>query len=1100
MRRILFIFLAVLPFHLAAQWYPVTVPTTQGLQNIVFTDAMHGFIPVGDGTVLKSTDGGLNWYSYTTATTDVLADICFPTFSTGYICGNTGVVLKTTDAGNSWVLLPPPTASVLRGVYFGSVDTGFVCGQGQHIFRTTNGGTSWTQQTTGAYWLRQFSFPTPQTGFCAGDGLTIYKTTNGGVSWSQITGGGGTNLNDIQFLTVDTGYVCGLTGYAAKSTDGGATWQVLPTGTTTNFEGLFFFNTQKGYCVGSNGLIMKTTDGGATWITEVSGTTNLLRRITFISPVKGFTSGASGTLLTQGPCLDDPGPVTGPDTVCQGESDLVYAVDTVLGATGYTWSLPPGAYITAGANTHIITVTYSTSSLSGNVSVIAHNSYCTTQSSPLLAVTVNPLPGPTGAISGPITVCAGDQNVGYSVAPVTFGTGYSWTVPPGATFTGNGNTFITVDYPAGAVSGFIVVRGTNSCGQGDSSFIPVTVNNAVTPVLTGPDTVCQNGAATFSTQPGMTGYTWTYSPGTTILSGGTSTENQVTVSWGTPGGGWVNVNFTNPAGCSVVQPTLQNVVVIPTATPSVTISASDDTVCAGTMVTFTAFPVNPGMVPHYQWKVNGADAGSNSLVYSYVPANGDGVSFLLTSSVSCPSVNPVASNMLTETVNPNLPVSVTVTASLNPVCSGSMVTFTAMPVNGGSLPAFLWKVNGVAVPSAGSTFSYIPSNGDIVTCTLTSSEACTLNSSATSSPVTMTVDTNLPVSISIGASVNPVCLGLPVTFTASTVNGGSVPLYQWIVNGSGAGPNGPVYTYSPASGDAVWCILTSNSPCTLNNPATSNIVAMATKPVPVVTFSPCFDTITTTTAKPIKLKGGIPAGGTYSGPGVNPATGIWNPASAGTGVKQLVYTYTNAFLCTDVRYSMIDVRSPAAFACGNNLTDIRDNQSYQTVQIGSQCWMAVNLNYGTLIPSNTHQRDNCIPEKYCYNDLSTNCGVQSYYQWDELMRFDNTPGVQGLCPPGWHVPDEPEWNTLFLYFNGAAFAASPLLASGFSGFNAGVSGSRFHAMEWDYPGFAGHYWTSLANGPYKAWSHALNNIPDDHSVSSYPAARSDAYAVRCLKD
>ena len=54
---------------------------------------------------------------------------------------------------------------------------------------------------------------------------------------------------------------------------------------------------------------------------------------------------------------------------------------------------------------------------------------------------------------------------------------------------------------------------------------------------------------------------------------------------------------------------------------------------------------------------------------------------------------------------------------------------------------------------------------------------------------------------------------------------------------------------------------------------------------PVVTFSSCFDTITTLNAKPIRLKGGIPLGGTYSGPGVDPVTGVFTPLTAGTGTK-----------------------------------------------------------------------------------------------------------------------------------------------------------------------------------------------------------------------
>jgi len=266
--------------------------------------------------------------------------------------------------------------------------------------------------------------------------------------------------------------------------------------------------------------------------------------------------------------------------------------------------------------------------------------------------------------------------------------------------------------------------------------------------------------------------------------------------------------------------------------------------------------------------------------------------------------------------------------------------------------------------------------------------------------------------------------------------------------------------------------------------------------LPIVTFTRCNDSITTTGAKPFKLKGGIPLNGTYSGPGVS--SGIFSPAIAGPGTKTIIYTYSNAALCSASATSTIIVISTGAFVCGNNLTDIRDGKVYPTVQIGGQCWMAANLNYGELIPGNTSQRDNCSPEKYCYNDLSANCGIQTYYQWDEVMQYDETISTQGLCPPGWHVPPEADWNTLFAHYISNGFAGSPLKYSGFSGFNAILSGAMHLNKTWDYQGFATCFWSSTSHGVSKAWAHGMNNF--DPSVSIYPALRSNAFSVRCLKD
>jgi uncharacterized protein (TIGR02145 family) len=158
--------------------------------------------------------------------------------------------------------------------------------------------------------------------------------------------------------------------------------------------------------------------------------------------------------------------------------------------------------------------------------------------------------------------------------------------------------------------------------------------------------------------------------------------------------------------------------------------------------------------------------------------------------------------------------------------------------------------------------------------------------------------------------------------------------------------------------------------------------------------------------------------------------------------------------------------------------------------------MSENLNFGSMIPGSIYQRDNCVPEKYCYNDNSVNCGPQTYYQWDELMAYTNVTGTQGICPPGWHVPSEAEWNILFSNYIDNGFAGSALKSTGYSGFNALVPGVNFFNRNYYFNNFAGIYWSSDAHGPYKAWAHGMNAF--DPSVSYYPASRSNAFSVRCI--
>lgn len=92
--------------------------------------------------------------------------------------------------------------------------------------------------------------------------------------------------------------------------------------------------------------------------------------------------------------------------------------------------------------------------------------------------------------------------------------------------------------------------------------------------------------------------------------------------------------------------------------------------------------------------------------------------------------------------------------------------------------------------------------------------------------VSSSCGTILPVSISIIASANPVNSGTLVTYSATPVNGGATPVYQWQVNGVNAGTNAAEYVYTPVNGDIINCLLTSGETCTIGNPALSNTITM----------------------------------------------------------------------------------------------------------------------------------------------------------------------------------------------------------------------------------------------------------------------------------
>ncbi|MEI6436311.1 MAG: T9SS type A sorting domain-containing protein, partial [Bacteroidota bacterium] len=131
---------------------------------------------------------------------------------------------------------------------------------------------------------------------------------------------------------------------------------------------------------------------------------------------------------------------------------------------------------------------------------------------------------------------------------------------------------------------------------------------------------------------------------------------------------------------------------------------------------------------------------------------------------------------VTMTVNPILAVSITISASANPVSNGTTVTFTATPSNGGSTPFYQWKVNATDVGSNNAVYSYIPVNGDAITCSLTSNLACITGNPATSNTVVMTV-TGIPITTTVtGTVTGTVCYN--ATQTISVAGGATTFIVQ----------------------------------------------------------------------------------------------------------------------------------------------------------------------------------------------------------------------------------------------------------------------------------------------------------------------------------
>ena len=184
------------------------------------------------------------------------------------------------------------------------------------------------------------------------------------------------------------------------------------------------------------------------------------------------------------------------------------------------------------------------------------------------------IPPPAGVVSGPSILCANSVGNVFGTDLIAGATSYTWTLPAGCVITsGAGTRFVTITW--GATAGNATVAGTNACGSGVSSSMPVTMYAPPAPTIAGTSSGCQGFSAVYTTEAGMTGYLWTVSTGGIINSG--AGTNSVSVTWNTAGAQTVYVNYSNANGCYAVTPVSKAITV--NALPAISITGSA-TVCA----------------------------------------------------------------------------------------------------------------------------------------------------------------------------------------------------------------------------------------------------------------------------------------------------------------------------------------------------------------------------------------------------------------------------------------------------------------------------------------------------------------------------------------
>ncbi len=265
-------------------------------------------------------------------------------------------------------------------------------------------------------------------------------------------------------------------------------------------------------------------------------------------------------------------------------------------------------------------------------------------------------------------------------------------------------------------------------------------------------------------------------------------------------------------------------------------------------------------------------------------------------------------------------------------------------------------------------------------------------------------------------------------------------------------------------------------------------------------------------------------GYSFSGSGTFATTGTVQVTLGGTGTP--ITAQTDNFTATANGSGGNCTFDVTVTSCGSPFTDTRDGQSYNTVLIGTQCWMAENLNIGTIIIGGSNQTNNGTIEKYCYNNSTSNCDIYGgLYQWDEAMQYVTTAGTQGICPANWHLPSDAEWKTLEEYLgmcsgsgsgcsgatgwrgsdeggklkeSGTSHWKSPNTgATNSSGFTGLPAGDRFTNATFHYLSSRTYFWTSTEHG-INAWRRYLNY--QKAKVNRNYDSKAYGFSVRCVRD
>ena len=490
------------------------------------------------------------------------------------------------------------------------------------------------------------------------------------------------------------------------------------------------------------------------------------------------------------------------DITCHGAHNGMASVTVSGGVTPYTYSWT--------SSTGFVSSSPSISGLdSGSYTVVVTEGGGCTETATVI-VSQPPALSATPMSNAPF--CPGGTLSIFS--NVTGGTGsilYNWTGPAGFASIAADPTIATATAANDGIYSLTIIDG-HSCSL-TSNFSVLLYPEPV--VNLGDDTGYICGGTPLVLNAGNPGATYQWNTGA-------PTQSIVVTMRGS-----YNVAVTNMYMC-----TGHDTIFVDTSSnyaPTVTISPFTNNICDGTPVTFHATTTHAGHTPVFTWRVNGVIIpGASSDTYTATaPVNGDYYTTRLTSSFACASPSIANSDTARMNVIANLPVSVTLSHTPDTACTGTPVTFTATPVNGGATPTYLWYRDGVLSGSGTSnTYGYSPTTAQIITVKLVSSVVCHIPDTVSANDTFVLYPHLVPnAHVTFTPNDTVAYLGQVITFYCEVTWGGAAPTYQWYLNRvAQAGATNSTYAPHVYRNDTVKCIVTSSDVCAIPRRDTSNVV------------------------------------------------------------------------------------------------------------------------------------------------------------------------------------------------------------------------------------------------------------------------------------